>query len=82
MRFIFWLKIFLTKIKKLNFVLKSLKLCFYVLFLIINKNTYIKVINIASIYINISRKLKNIDAIIAFINVINSLYIDRSSNNS
>jgi len=72
----------LTKIKKLNFVFKSLKLCFYILFLITNKNIYIKVINIASIYINIFKKLKNINAIIVFINVINNLYINRNSNNN
>ncbi len=43
---------------------------------------YIEAINIANICINTFRKLKNINTIIAFINVINSLYIDRSSNNS
>ena len=72
----------MTKIKKLNFVFKNLRLYFYILFLIANKNIYIKVINVASIYINIFKKLKNINAIIAFINVINNLYIDKSSNNS
>jgi len=71
----------LTKIKKLNFVFKSLKLYFYILFLIANKNIYIKIINIASTCINISRKFKNINTIIIFINIINNLYINRSSNN-
>jgi len=72
----------LTKIKRLNFIFKSLKLYFYILFLIANKDIYIKIINIASICINIFRKLKNINAIIAFINAINSLYINRNSNNN
>jgi len=52
------------------------------LFLVANKNTYIEVINIANICINITRELKDINIIITFINIINSLYIDRSSNNS
>ena len=65
----------MTKIKKLNFVFKSLKLYFYVLFLVASKNTYTKVINIANTCINISKKLKDIDTIIALINIINSLYI-------
>ncbi len=43
---------------------------------------YAKAINIASIRINTSKKLRNINAIIAFINAINSLYINESSNNS
>ena len=72
----------MTKIKKLNFVLKSLKLYFYILFLIASRDTYIKTINIANTYINISRKLENINTIIALINAINSLYINRSSNNN
>ncbi len=72
----------MLKIKKLNFVLKSLRLYFYILFLVANKDTYIKIINIASTCINISRKLKDINAIIVFVNIINSLYIDRSSNSS
>ncbi len=82
MQSIFQLKTFSTKIKKLNFVFKSLKLYFYILFLIANKNTYTKVINIASICINMFKKLENVNTIIAFINVINSSYIDRSSNNN
>jgi len=71
----------LTKIKKLNFVFKSLKLYFYILFLIANKDIYIKTINIASICINIFKKLKNINTIIMFINIINNLYINKNSNN-
>ncbi len=82
MQSIFWFKTFSIKIKKLNLVFKSLKLCFYVLFLIANRDTYAKVINIASICINTSRKLKNIDTIIAFINAINSSYVDRSLDSS
>ena len=82
MQFIFWLKIFSTKIKRFNLVFKSLRLYFYVLFLVANRDTYIKAINIANIYINIFKKLKNINIIIAFINVINKLYINRSSNNN
>ncbi len=82
MRFIFELKIFLTKIKKLDFVFKSLRLYFYVLFLIANRNICAKVISVASTRVSTSRKLKNINAIIAFINAINSLYIDRSSSSS
>jgi len=72
----------LTKIKKLNFVFKSLRLYFYILFLVANKNTYTKVINIANIRINTFKKLRNINAIIAFVNAINSLYIDRSLNSN
>ena len=72
----------MTKIKRLNFVFKSLKLYFYILFLVASRNIYIKAINIASIYINIFRKLKDINTIIALVNAINSLYINRSSNNS
>jgi len=72
----------LTKIKKLNFVFKNLKLYFYILFLIANKDIYIEVINIANICINIFKKLKNINAIIVFINIINSLYINKSLNNN
>jgi len=71
----------LTKIKKLNFVFKSLKLYFYVLFLIASKDTRIKVINIANIYINTFKELKDINAIIALNNAINSSYINRSLNN-
>ncbi len=81
-KFIVIIKIFLTKIKKLNFVFKSLKLYFYILFSVANRDTYIKAINIANIYINIFKKLKNINTIIAFINVINSLYINKSLNNN
>ncbi len=77
----FWLKTFLTKIKKFNFVFKSLKLCFYILFLIANRDTRTKVINIANTYINIFKKLKDINAIIVFIDVTNSLYINKSSSN-
>ncbi len=40
-----------------------------------------KTINIANICTNIFRKFKDIDTIIIFTNIINSLYIDRSSNN-
>jgi len=72
----------LTKIKKLNFVFKNLKLYFYILFLIASKDTYTKVINVANIRINTFKKLENINTIIAFINVINSLYINRNSNNN
>ncbi len=43
---------------------------------------YIKVINIASICINIFKKLKNINTFIVFINIINSLYINKSLNNN
>ncbi len=82
MQFMFQLKTFLTKIKRLNFVLKSLKLCFYILFLIASRDIYVKAINIANICINIFKELKNINAIIAFIDVINSLYIDKNSSNS
>jgi len=71
----------LTKIKRLNFVFKNLKLYFYILLLIANKNIYTKTINIANIYINIFRELKDINTIIAFINIINNLYIDKSSGN-
>jgi len=52
------------------------------LFLVANKDIYIKVINIASICINIFKKLKDINTIIAFINTINSLYIDRNFNSN
>jgi len=72
----------LTKIKRLDFVFKNLKLYFYVLFLVANRDTYIKTINVANICINMFKKLRNINTIIAFINVINSLYIDKSSNNN
>jgi len=72
----------LTKIKRFNFVLKSLKLYFYILFLIASRNIYTKAINVASIRINIFKELKDINAIITFINVINSLYINKSSNNN
>ena len=65
-----------------NRVIKSLELCFYVLFLVASRNTCAKAIDIASIRINTFRELENIDAIIAFVDVINSSYIDRSSNNS
>ncbi len=82
MRFIFWFKTFSTKIKRFNFVFKSLKLYFYILLLIANKDTYAKVINVANTCINTFKKLENVDAIIAFVNIINSLYIDRSLNSS
>ncbi len=72
----------MTKIKRFNFVLKSLKLYFYILFLIASRNIYTKAINVASIRINIFKELKDINAIITFINVINSLYINKSSNNN
>ncbi len=72
----------MTKIKRLDFVFKNLKLYFYVLFLVANRDTYIKTINVANICINMFKKLRNINTIIAFINVINSLYIDKSSNNN
>jgi len=52
------------------------------LFLIASKNTYIKVIDIANIYINIFKEFKNINAIIAFINVISNLYINKSLSNN
>jgi len=52
------------------------------LFLVANKNIYAKVINIANIRINTFKKLKNANTIIALINVINSSYINRSSNNN
>jgi len=72
----------LIKIKKFNFVFKNLRLYFYILFLIANRNMYTKVINIANIYINTSKKLENINIIIIFINIINKLYINKSSNNN
>ena len=72
----------MTKIKRLDFVFKNLKLYFYVLFLIASRNIYTKAINVASIRINIFKELKDINAIITFINVINSLYINKSSNNN
>ncbi len=82
MRFISQFKAFLTKIKKLNFVFKSLQLYFYVLFLVASRDIYAKVINIANIRVNTFKELKDINAIIAFLNAINSLYIDKSSNNN
>jgi len=51
------------------------------LFLIANKNIYIKVIVVASIYINIFKELRDTNTIILLINSINSLYIDRNLNN-
>jgi len=72
----------LTKIKKLNFVFKNLRLYFYILFLIVSRNMRIKVINIANTYINIFKKLENINIIIVFVNTINNLYIDKNLNNS
>ncbi len=42
----------------------------------------IKVINIANTYINIFKKLENINIIIVFVNTINNLYIDKNLNNS
>ncbi len=72
----------MIKIKKFNFVFKNLRLYFYILFLIANRNMYTKVINIANIYINTSKKLENINIIIIFINIINKLYINKSSNNN
>jgi len=72
----------LTKIKRFNLVLKSLKLCFYILFLVANKNTYTRAISVANIRINTFKKFKNVDAIIAFVGVTSSLYINKSSNNS
>jgi len=59
-----------------------LKLYFYILFLVASRDIYTKTINIANIYINIFKELENIDTIIVFVNIINSLYIDRNSNNS
>ncbi len=82
MQFIFWLKIFSTKIKRFNLVFKSLRLYFYILFLVANRDTYTKVINIANIYINMFRELEDVNTIIAFISVINSLYINKNLNNS
>jgi len=52
------------------------------LFLIANKDTCAKVIDVANICINTFKKLKDANAIIALIDVINSLYVDESSNNS
>ncbi len=72
----------MTKIKKLNFVFKNLRLYFYILFLIVSRNMRIKVINIANTYINIFKKLENINIIIVFVNTINNLYIDKNLNNS
>jgi len=43
---------------------------------------YTKVINIANICINIFKKIENINTIIAFVSVINSLYINRSLNSN
>jgi len=47
------------------------------LFLVANKDTYTKVINIANICINRFKKLKDINAIIAFINVCHDSRLDR-----
>jgi len=51
------------------------------LFLVANRDIY-KTINIASICISIFRELENINIIIALINIINSLYIDKSLNSN
>jgi len=79
---IFWLEIFSTKIKKLDFVFKSLKLYFYILFLVASRNTCIKVVDIASICVNIFKEFEDINTIIVFVNTIDSLYINRSSNSN
>jgi len=71
----------LTKIKRLNFVFKSLKLYFYILFLVASRNIYIKTTIVADIYIDIFREFRDINTIILFVNTIDSLYIDTSSNN-
>ena len=52
------------------------------MFLVASKDTCAKIVNIANIRTNIFKELENINTIIVFINIINSLYIDRSSNNS
>ncbi len=82
MQSIFWLKIFSTEIKRLNFVFKSLKLYFYILFSVASRDTYTEAINIANIYINTFREFENINTIIIFVNAINSLCVDRNSNSS
>ena len=71
----------MTKIKRLNFVFKSLKLYFYILFLVASRNIYIKTTIVADIYIDIFREFRDINTIILFVNTIDSLYIDTSSNN-
>ena len=52
------------------------------MFPIASRDTCIEAINIANICVNTSRKLEDIDAIIVFVDIISSLYIDRSSNSS
>ena len=52
------------------------------MFLVANKNTYTRAISVANIRINTFKKFKNVDAIIAFVGVTSSLYINKSSNNS
>ncbi len=72
----------MTKIKRLNLVLKSLRLCFYVLFLVASRDTCVEAIDVANICINTFRKLGDVNAIIAFVNVTNSSYVDRSLSDS
>jgi len=72
----------LTKIKRLDLVFKSLRLCFYVLFLIANRDTCVEAIDVANICVNMFKKLEDVDAIIAFVDVINSSYIDESSSDN
>ena len=51
------------------------------MFLVVSKNIYIKITIITNIYINIFKEFRNTNIIILFINIINSLYIDKSLNN-
>jgi len=51
------------------------------LFLIANRNIYIKTTIIANTYINIFRKLRDTNTIIMLIDIIDNLYIDKNSNN-
>ncbi len=59
-----------------------MKLYFYILFSVASRDIYIETINIINICINIFRKFEDIDTIIVFVNTIDSLYIDKNSNNS
>jgi len=52
------------------------------LFLVASRDTCAKVINVANIRINTFKELKNVDTIIAFVDAINSSYIDKSLSNS
>jgi len=51
------------------------------LFLVASRNIYIKTTIVADIYIDIFREFRDINTIILFVNTIDSLYIDTSSNN-